>query len=136
MASKCKTALVDPPTAITTAMAFSNASLVIMSRGRKPRRMHSATARAVACALSALAGSGAAIVDDPGSDMPIASIAADIVLAVNIPPHEPTDGQAFFSMPINSSRSILPAAKAPTASKLLTMVKSRPRNLPGKIVPP
>ena len=34
MASRCKTALVEPPTAITTAMAFSKASRVMMSLGR------------------------------------------------------------------------------------------------------
>ena len=31
--SKCKTALVDPPKAITTAIAFSKASFVMISRG-------------------------------------------------------------------------------------------------------
>ena len=38
MASRCSTALVEPPNAITTAMAFSNASLVRMSRAVIPRR--------------------------------------------------------------------------------------------------
>ena len=35
IASRCSTAFVEPATAITTAMAFSNASLVMMSRGRE-----------------------------------------------------------------------------------------------------
>jgi hypothetical protein len=34
MASRCSTALVEPPSAMTTAMAFSNASLVRIWRGR------------------------------------------------------------------------------------------------------
>ena len=33
MARRCKTALVEPPTAITTVMAFSKALRVMMSRG-------------------------------------------------------------------------------------------------------
>ena len=35
MASRCSTALVDPPVAATPAMAFSNAFRVTMSRGRR-----------------------------------------------------------------------------------------------------
>ena len=36
MASRWSTALVEPPRAITTAMAFSKASLVMICRGRMP----------------------------------------------------------------------------------------------------
>ena len=36
MASRCSTAFVEPPNAITTAIAFSNASLVRMSRAVMP----------------------------------------------------------------------------------------------------
>jgi hypothetical protein len=42
--------------------------------------------------------------------MPSASNEEDIVFAVYMPPHAPTDGQAFFSMPMKSSSLILPAA--------------------------
>src|ERR1700738_2850516 len=44
MASRCSTALVEPPNAITTAIAFSNDSLVMMSRVVMPRRSSSTTA--------------------------------------------------------------------------------------------
>ena len=44
IASRCSTALVDPPNAITTAMAFSNASRVRMSRAVMPCRSSSTTA--------------------------------------------------------------------------------------------
>jgi hypothetical protein len=47
-----------------------------------------------------------------------------MVLAVNMPPHAPTLGQAFFSMPSKSSRLNLPAENAPTASKALAMVRT------------
>ncbi len=36
IASRCSTAFVDPASAITTAIAFVNASFVRMSRGRSP----------------------------------------------------------------------------------------------------
>ena len=44
MASRCSTALVEPPSAITTAMAFSNASLVMICRGRMPSSSRRTTA--------------------------------------------------------------------------------------------
>ena len=39
IANKCNTALVDPPRAITTAIAFSKACLVIISRGFKSKEI-------------------------------------------------------------------------------------------------
>ena len=45
MASRWSTALVDPPTAMTTAMAFSKASLVMMWRGLMPASSRATTAR-------------------------------------------------------------------------------------------
>ena len=48
MASRCSTALVEPPSAITTAMAFSNASLVMIWRGRMPASASATTARPAA----------------------------------------------------------------------------------------
>ncbi len=44
MASRWSTALVEPPRAMVTAMALSNASLVITWRGRIPARSSSTTA--------------------------------------------------------------------------------------------
>ena len=67
--------------------------------------------------------------------MPSASNDDDMVLAVYMPPHAPTDGQAFFSMPTKSSSLILPAVNAPTASNADTMVRSWPFQLPGLMVP-
>ena len=45
MAMRCSTAFVDPPSAMTTAMAFSKAALVMMSRGRMSAASSSMTAR-------------------------------------------------------------------------------------------
>ena len=55
----------------------------------------------------------------------------DIVLAVNWPPHAPAPGHAALSMSYSSSRLILPARYAPTASNTDTTVRSRPLYVPG-----
>jgi|GEM_PF-3130968 len=68
--------------------------------------------------------------------MPRASKALDMVLAVYMPPHEPVPGMACCSISLSSSSLILPAAFWPTASKTLTMFRSWPRHLPGRMVPP
>ncbi len=124
MASRCSTALVDPPNAITTAIAFSNASLVRMSRAVMPRRSSSTTAipllRANPSRRRSVAG-GAAL---PGSDMPIASAALAMVLAVYMPPQAPSPGQMARSMASTSARDIRPRAHAPTASKASMIVTS------------
>ena len=65
--------------------------------------------------LSTFSASSAAMVDEYGRLIPIASIALDMVLAVNIPPHEPAPGQALRSIAASSSSVILPAACSPTA---------------------
>ena len=63
-------------------------------------------------------------VADPGSDMPRASPIDDMVLAVNMPAHDPSPGQAAFSMSSRSSRLMCPAAQAPTASNTSWMLMS------------
>ena len=52
----------------------------------------------------------------PGSDMPIASAAEAMVLAVNWPPQAPAPGQAAFSMASSSDSSgvCLPSSRAAT----------------------
>ena len=52
--------------------------------------------------------------------MPIASMAEDMVFAVNMPPQEPTPGQECRSTSSSSAWSIRPALYSPTASKALT----------------
>ncbi len=44
IAIRCSTALVEPPSAMTTVIAFSNASLVMIWRAVMPRRSSSTTA--------------------------------------------------------------------------------------------
>ena len=76
----------------------------------------------------------------PGSDMPSASAALAMVLAVYMPPHAPSPGQMARSMASTSSRGISPRAHAPTASNASMMVTSIsvPSDslaLPGRIDP-
>ena len=68
-----------------------------------------------------LAPGGAA---EPGRDMPSASPTAASVLAVYMPPQAPSPGQMARSIRSTSSRLILPARQAPTASKASMMVTS------------
>ncbi|WP_163733499.1 hypothetical protein [Mycobacterium gallinarum] len=124
IASRCRTALVDPPNAITTAMAFSNASIVSMSLVVIPRRSISTTASPERRAYSSRRESIATGDALPGSDMPSASAADAMVLAVYIPPHAPSPGQIARSMMSTSSRDIRPRAQAPTASKASMIVTS------------
>ena len=68
--------------------------------------------------------------------MPSASNALLMVLAVYMPPQEPVPGMACCSMSLRSWSLILPAAFWPTASNTLTMFRSCPFHLPGRMVPP
>ena len=107
MASRCSTALVEPPTAIVTAIAFSNALRVNIWRGSICFRIALTSTSADFAALSAFSRSSAAIVEEYGRLMPIASMAEDIVFAVYMPPQEPAPGQAWRSISVSSFSSIL-----------------------------
>ena len=95
MASRCSTALVEPPSAMTTVMAFSKAFFVRMSSGRDaalaacPR-----TAAPARRQSSILAGEMAFCAELLGRLMPSASMALAMVLAVYMPPQEPGPGMA------------------------------------------
>ena len=98
-------------------MAFSNAFLVMMSRAVIPFRIKLTTASPAAKASASLLESIAGALALPGSAIPKASAAELIVLAVNIPPHAPSPGQAALSISPNSFSDIFPSAQAPTPSK-------------------
>src|SRR5262245_3045625 len=109
---------------------------VMMSRGLRFLFTASTSTLADSAAESAFSTSGAASCEEPSRLMPSASKEDDMVLPVYMPPQAPTDGQAFFSMPMKSSSLILPALYEPTASNADTMVRSTPFHLPGLMVPP
>ena len=121
---------------MATTMPFSKASRVIILRQLRPERImaKSASTWSAHCLIlislrvlggpaardtamsrptaSCIAGAEA----EPGSDMPTASLKADMVLAVNMPPQEPGQGVACSSISCSSSMSITPPEYAPTAS--------------------
>ena len=98
MASRCSTALVEPPSAFTTTIAFSKALRVRMSLGRIFRLSNSITAAPARRQSSFFALPIAVCAELPGRLMPSASIALAIVFAVYIPPQEPGPGIAQDSM--------------------------------------
>ena len=137
MAMRWSTALVEPPRAMTTAMAFSKAALVMIWRGRMPSRSRFITACPLAKATSARRRSIAAADAEPGNDIPMASPTEAMVLAVNMPAQLPMVGQAARSMASSSASSIPPTAWAPTASNTLTTSSLEPSVCsPGMIDPP
>ena len=125
----------EPPSAITTVMAFSKASMVMIWRAVMPSRSISTTASPERCANPSRRRSTAGGAAEPGSDMPSASPTAAIVLAVYMPPQAPSPGQMARSIRSTCSRVILPARHAPTASKASMIVTSSPSTWPGMIEP-
>ena len=121
---------------ITTVIAFSNASRVIISRGLISLAIKFTTAAPASLASNLLSSETASCAELSGKLMPKASIADDMVFAVYIPPQEPGPGIAFFSISVNSSLSILPPACDPTASKTDTISRFFSLCNPGNIVPP
>ena len=135
-ASRCSTALVEPPLIATPAIAFSSASLVMISLGRWPRASTSMTSSPASNAACALVWSCAGTSLGPIGLMPSSWNAIAIVLAVNWPPQAPGPGLATPSISCSSSSVILPAAWAPMASKTSCTVTGLPWNVPAGIEPP
>ena len=120
MAKICNTALVEPPSAMTIVMAFSKASLVIMSLGLIFCLSNSNTAAPARSQSNLLSFEIAAWAELFGRLMPSASIADAIVFAVYMPPQEPAPGMALASISASSASFISLLALAPTASKTET----------------
>ena len=112
----CRTVLVLPPMAISSANAFRIVFWFTISRGFKSFFTRSIIAFPVLRTRSNRAGSTAKMVPLPGSASPSASIRQFIEFAVNIPEQEPQVGQPFFSRSFNAILSILPALNFPTPS--------------------
>ena len=133
IANKCNTALVEPPNAMTTVIAFSKACFVRMSLGLMPRFIKLLTASPAALESSNLILDTASWAELLGRLRPMASIAEAIVFAVYIPPQDPGPGIASDSIWVNSISVILPSECCPTASKTET---TSVLFFPGLILPP
>ena len=128
--------MVDPPRAMSRAMALSKASLVRMSLGRMFFSSRVMIMRPASFARRSLAEDTAGMVPFPGSARPSASIRQFMVLAVNIPAQEPQVGQASSSSLRRSSVVILPAAMLPTASNTDERSTFLPSMSPAIMGPP
>src|SRR3989338_4187524 len=136
MANKCSTAFVDPPSAVTTVIAFSKALSVMISLGRISFLIKFITALPAFTQSRVLALEIAACAELLGRLIPNASMALAIVLAVYIPPQEPAPGIAQDSTACKSLAEIFLLAYAPTDSKTETISRFLPLRHPGKMVPP
>jgi len=135
MASRWRTALVEPPVAATEAMALSIEARVTKVRGRTSRRTRSMTSSPVRRAASSFLGSTAGISLSPAGERPMNSMTMLMVLAVYWPPQAPAPGQATDSIAYSSLAGTLPAPKPPIASYTDTMSWSWPWYWPGRMVP-
>ena len=134
--------LVEPPIAMSSVIAFSNASNVAIPRGSARsspapyQRCTSSTAvrpaRRNSCSRSACVASTVPL---PGSDRPSASVRQFIELAVNMPEHEPQVGQALRSTAATSS-SVAESSAAITIASTRSSFWSDSRVLPASIGPP
>ena len=118
--------MVEPPLVATAAIAFASDCLVITSLGRRPERRTSITSSPHCTATSSLRPSSAGTIAVPAGEIPSASNAIAIVLAVNWPPQAPAPGEAASSSSCSSASVILPAAHSPTASNTCWIVTSAP----------
>ena len=137
IASVWSTVLVEPPIATSSANAFSKAWCVRMSLGRIFFATRSTIRRPASANSSSRFGSVARMLPLPGSAQPSASFRQFMLLAVNIPLHEPQVGHAFSSMSCNWLRLIVPADTLPTPSKTVARSIASPvLALPAFIGPP
>ena len=104
--------------------------------GRRSSASTRITSSPIRSATVAFSESSAGTIAEPPGEIPSASNAQAIVLAVNWPPQAPAPGLATSSSERRSSSDISPAAWAPTASKRSTIVTSWPCQRPGAIEPP
>ena len=128
--------MVDPPRAISSAMALKKASLVIISLGLISLFTRSTAFIPVCFASRTLSEKTDGMLPLKGRDIPSASDKWLIVLAVNIPEQDPAPVQALHSYSMSSSSVIFPMAKRPTASKTLSSPISFPSTLPASMGPP
>ena len=113
MAIRCRTAFVEPPVMFTSIMAFSKASRVRMSDGRISSFKRVFMAPPAARHSSCFAFDSAGLEEEPGSVMPITSMAVAIVFAVYMPPQAPPPGQACRIISKRCSSFISPAINWP-----------------------
>ncbi len=89
MAARWMIALVEPPSASRTRIAFSTASAVMIRLGRRSEPISDTAIRPVSSAMRSRSASTAGIAAAPAGIMPSASASDAIVLAVPMTAQEP-----------------------------------------------
>ena len=143
-ASRCSTVLVDPPMAMSSIIAFSNAAIVATPRGSADassfwyQRLVISTMVRPACRNSSRRSACvASTVPLPGSARPNASARQFMEFAVNMPEHDPQVGQALRST-LSTSASLMLLS----AARIIASIRSTERfspfssTLPASIGPP
>src|SRR5262245_33238715 len=105
-------AFVDPPSAIAAVTAFSNADVVMISRGFTSSQTMSTMRRPAAEAMREWLESAAGIDEAPGSVRPSASTAAAIVDAGPVLMPDANDRPHPSSIPRQVHSSIVPARRS------------------------
>ena len=133
----CGWALLDPPIALTTRIAFRKLSRVRILDGRKSSYAISTMRRPVSYAICPRSRYGAGIAAQPVNDRPSASATAFIVDAVPIVLQCPADGALSVARLRNSSSSISPAASLRRLRQITVPdPTSSPSCQPSSIGPP
>src|SRR5882672_6798339 len=112
-------ALVEPPIAEQTTMAFSKAARVMMSDGFRSSRTISTIRLPVRYAIWPRSLCTAGMAAQPGSIMPSASASEFMVVAVPMVLQKPGDGAEEATISTYSFQSILPADLSFLASHLI-----------------
>ena len=115
-AGRCRQALVEPPRAAATAIAFSNDAFVRIDDGVRSCSSASTRTAAARRTIRSRPGSVAGGEAMPGTVRPSASATLAIVLAVYMLAQEPAPGSATHSSSVRSSRLMRPVAWAPIPS--------------------
>ena len=127
---------VEPPIAICTIMAFSNASRVRICDGLRSSQTISTARRPECAAMRAWPASAAGIELAPGSVSPSESATAVMVEAVPIVMQWPGERAMPFSISVQSASVILPARRSSQYFQVSEPEPSDwPRQLPRSIGP-
>jgi hypothetical protein len=136
MAMTCTRALVDPPSAINTVMAFSNDPRVRMSRGFRSSHTISTMRLPEAVASRPWLESTAGTAEPPGSVSPRVSVMAVMVDAVPITMQVPGERAMPPSISFQSASVMLPArSSAQYFQASLPLPRVSPRQFPRSIGP-
>jgi len=137
---------VEPPIAMSTRIAFSNAGLVAIAFGSTEassssyQRLASSTTSLPAVVNRSLRAAEVARVEPlPGRASPITSSRQFIEFAVNMPEHDPQVGQAFCSISSSWASETLSSTALYIASIRSRRVVATPSTmcaLPASIAPP